>query len=103
MKLNTYQERALLTAKDNIKTNLSYLALGLCGESGEVAEHFKKEIRDGKLDKEKVKAELGDIAWYLAVLSNALGFTLEDVAVRNLEKLFDRKQRDVISGSGDER
>jgi NTP pyrophosphatase (non-canonical NTP hydrolase) len=87
---------------------LSYPALGLAGEAGEVAEHAKKAIRDdgGMLSGERRQAmakELGDVLWYVSQLASELGLELEDVAQANLEKLLSRQRRGVLSGSGDER
>jgi NTP pyrophosphatase (non-canonical NTP hydrolase) len=88
--------------------SLTYPALGLTGEAGEVAEHAKKIIRDdgGQLTPERREAmgkELGDVLWYLAQLATELGLDLDEVAQGNLDKLLSRKARGVLSGSGDER
>jgi NTP pyrophosphatase (non-canonical NTP hydrolase) len=85
-----------------------YPLLGLCGEAGEVAEAWKKMIRDkgGKIDLEfltTIKKELGDVLWYLWAISHELGFSLEDVARTNMHKLLDRKSRGTIHGSGNDR
>lgn len=82
---------------------LSYLALGLNGEAGEVADKIKKHLRDGKLDIGGIIYELGDVCWYVARLAESLGYELEDVLTINYSKLESRKSRDVITGSGDER
>jgi NTP pyrophosphatase (non-canonical NTP hydrolase) len=82
---------------------LSYLTLGLVGEAGEVAEKIKKKIRDGKFDKHETAKELGDVLWYLANLAAALDYSLAGIAYDNIKKLTDRKQRNVIQGSGDNR
>lgn len=82
---------------------LSYCALGISGESGEVAEKIKKLIRDGVFETALVLKELGDVLWYVARLSKELNASLEDVATMNIAKLTDRKQRDVLKGNGDER
>jgi NTP pyrophosphatase (non-canonical NTP hydrolase) len=50
-----------------------------------------------------IAKEIGDVLWYIAALSRDLGFTLEEVAKMNIDKLESRKQRNVISGSGDDR
>ena len=85
-----------------------YYVLGLVGESGEVAEKFKKIVRDkggviGEKEREAIKKELGDVLWYVAAICRKLGIPLEEVAAHNLEKLLDRKRRGKIRGSGDER
>lgn len=80
-----------------------YNALGLAGEAGEFIEKMKKRIRDGVFDRELAAKELGDVLWYLSQLAGDLGYSLEDIAKMNLKKLADRKARNAIHGSGDER
>ena len=109
MDFNTYQSFASKTAKyPNIGSNPIYPTLGLVGESGEVAEKVKKVIRDNNSifdlnNKESIKNELGDVLWYISQLSLELGFTLEEVAERNLSKLKERSKNNKIHGSGDNR
>ena len=72
--------------------------LGLVGETGEIAEKFKKIYRDknGELseaDKLEIKKELGDVLWYLSVISSYLNISLDEVAAENAEKLSSRKSR----------
>lgn len=85
------------------KDSLAYTALGLTGEAGEYSEKIKKFLRDGVLDKELAAKELGDVLWYLTRAANELGFSLEQIASMNYKKLEDRKNRNVLSGSGDTR
>lgn len=86
---------------------LSYLGLGL-GEAGEIQGKIKKILRDNagivtvEHRKELLK-EIGDLMWYAARLTDELGGSLELVAQANLEKLADRKARNVLGGSGDNR
>ncbi len=107
MEFNQYQELARSTAIYPAEYGLVYTALGLAGESGEVAEKVKKLIRDGD-DKsgnfeDAVASELGDVLWYLANLASEIGMTLEEIAIINTQKLQDRKARGVLKGSGDDR
>lgn len=61
---------------------------GLCGEAGEAMDIFKKHIFQGhELDVEHLALELGDVAWYLAVAADALGYDLEKILVMNRAKL----------------
>jgi len=110
--------------------SITYTALGLAGEAGEVlekveglglenpakvvvsasrvAEHAKKALRDdGEVvtpeRREKIVNELGDVLWYAAATAAELGLTLEDVARANIKKLVDRSKRGVLSGEGDKR
>ena len=109
MDFKTYQEQARLTAQyPNLGSNIIYPTLGLVGEAGEVAEKVKKVIRDknGIFDdeeKEGIKKELGDVLWYLSNLCIEFNFTLDEVALQNLEKLRIRAEKGKISGSGDDR
>ena len=89
-------------------SNYTYPVLGLAGESGEVAEKFKKLIRDknGVMDDEfkaAVKKELGDVLWYVSAICSELNLSMNDVAEANIEKLFGRKERGTLQGSGDNR
>lgn len=110
MHINEYQEEAKKTAAypRDFGAGWVYPALGLAGEAGEVADKIKKIIRDNKgvmtpEFAQSIAQELGDVLWYIAILSNELGFDLEQVAEINIKKLADRQQRGVIGGSGDNR
>jgi NTP pyrophosphatase (non-canonical NTP hydrolase) len=108
MDLSEYQRESRRTAEYPREAWLAYPALGLAGEAGEVAEHAKKAIRDdgGKVGEERRSAlskELGDVLWYVAQLASELDLSLDDIAKQNLEKLFSRQARGVLSGSGDDR
>ena len=109
MKLNDYQKDARATCLISA-SNLSYLITGLAAEAGEVAGKYAKYIRDSdeggrdyiKLRNDLIK-ELGDVLWFVAVLSDKLDHSLEEVAQANIDKLYSRKQRGVLKGTGDER
>lgn len=110
MTFDEYQKQAITTAIYNGDKMLDvcHWALGLCGESGEIAEKLKKIIRDhggdpSKIDRDDIKKELGDVLWYIAVLAKELDIDLDEIAQANVEKLASRKQRDQIRGSGDNR
>ena len=107
MDFQAYQRQSRATAHyPNAGTNPVYPTLGLCGESGEVADKVKKVIRDqaGEFSPEVVeglKLELGDVLWYVSQLASELGLDLDQVAQANLDKLASRAARNVLSGSGD--
>jgi len=82
--------------------------LGLVGETGEIAEKFKKIYRDkngemSEADTAEIKKELGDVQWYLSVIASYLDISLDEVATQNIGKLSSRKDRGVIKGKGDNR
>jgi NTP pyrophosphatase (non-canonical NTP hydrolase) len=90
MELDEYQQLALRTAghREDREKVLTYTALGLTGESGEVAEIIKKAFYHGHaLDREALHKELGDVLWYLAVMADGLGFSLDEIARANVAKL----------------
>jgi len=109
MEFNEYQKFARTTAiYPNIGNNLWYPALGLSGESGEVAEKIKKLYRDDKgivSENKKVEVckELGDCLWYIASIASELNLTLDDVAEINVLKLSKRVVDNTVHGSGDNR
>jgi NTP pyrophosphatase (non-canonical NTP hydrolase) len=108
VELSDYQRRSRRTARYPRESWLTYPALGLAGEAGEIAEHVKRIIRDdaGAISDERrdaIAAELGDVLWYVAAIASELGLDLDQIATANLEKLLSRQRRGVLSGSGDDR
>ena len=108
MELNEYQIRALSTKQYGAGAKIIYPSLKLNGEAGEVAEKVGKVLRDnnGEFSDEKkleIAKEIGDVLWYCAALADDLACNLNTIAQMNLEKLADRRNRGVISGSGDNR
>ncbi|WP_412676840.1 nucleoside triphosphate pyrophosphohydrolase family protein [Bacillus paranthracis] len=90
--------------KQDFKDAVSNAALGLTGEAGEVADLIKKAIYhgrgfqpsgcdlpdNGEIDPDDVKDELSDVLFYVSAMAQEFGFTLEDVAKHNREKLEKR-------------
>lgn len=106
--LNEYQQGALKTAVFPNDSSISYLALALCGEAGEIADKVKKVLRDkeGKFhtsDIHAVACELGDVLWYAACLAHALGYNFSDIGTLNIRKINSRIERGTLHGSGDTR
>src|SRR4029079_3977266 len=97
MDLGEYQRGALRTAAPRDKRNeLLHLVLGLVGESGEVAEKFKKWIRaldsdESRIDRADIAKELGDVLWYVAVLADYLDLSLHDTAMTHPDRLAGRQ------------
>ncbi|MCA1799905.1 MAG: nucleoside triphosphate pyrophosphohydrolase family protein [Actinobacteria bacterium] len=107
-KFNDYQTFTGHSARYPKDEAVNYCVLGLAGEAGEVADKWKKVIRDkvGELDQETTEAlafELGDVLWYVARCAAHLGYDLATIAQMNQDKLISRIARDVIAGSGDAR
>ena len=103
--LNSYQEKALRTwnVDNSIEFRLQNVALGLAGEAGEVADMIKKAIHHGHgfkppftrdkpkaVDTNELAKELGDIMYYVSVGAHELGYSLQEIAEININKLAKR-------------
>lgn len=105
---NYYQSMASGTAIYPDEWKGIYPILGLVNEAGEVAGKLKKVLRDDNghisdVALESIKAEVGDVLWYVAAICTDLGFSFGDVVEANLVKLASRQERGVLGGSGDNR
>ena len=103
MQMKEYQNSAAHTAIYKPEHAVIYPALGLAAEAGEVANKVKKILRDGTFNREAIADEVGDCLWYIAALCRDLKVDMGDLAQKNLDKLYDRKERNVLQGSGDTR
>ncbi len=93
MTINEYQKLAMATLNPDLtkKDILINGVMGLCGEAGECIDIVKRHLAQGhELNREELIKELGDVAWYLAETAFALDVELEEVLMRNIEKLKKR-------------
>lgn len=109
MHFESYQKEA---AKFAVYEASIYPFLGLAEEVGEFIGLVAKEQRGDDMIARygsednltlTIMKEMGDILWMLANCAEELNLNLGDVAELNLQKLADRKKRDVIKGAGDSR
>lgn len=121
MTLNDYQKKAMETCLPESE-NFTYMMLNLVGEIGELASKVGKQIRKENLSIDKnllcvankapaefnkgefsfeLQKEVGDVLWQLSGLCSVMGWSLEDIASMNLEKLKARKAIGTIDGNGD--
>lgn len=92
---NDYQHKASRTLIEkpdfqitDEQVMITWTAMGLAGEAGEVAELVKKGIYHQKgIDRETLKNELGDVLWYLSGLAHQHGITLDEIMQHNISKL----------------
>jgi NTP pyrophosphatase (non-canonical NTP hydrolase) len=109
MTFKEFQEESRKTViYPKLGLNYVYPVLGLSGETGEVAEKFKKIIRDkngvvSEEDRAEIAKELGDVIWYLSQICTELDLSFESIAENNLKKLKDRQNRNTLKGNGDNR
>lgn len=95
MTFDEYQKGVMRTAssvctatKDNMLLNG---ILGAAGEAGELSDLLKKHLFHGHpFDKEHLVKECGDVLFYLALIAESLDTTLEEVAIANNRKLWER-------------
>lgn len=127
MTLNDYQQKAMTTNAES-SDNDTYSLFGLIAEVGELADKVAKGVRkelitidDNRIYEGRnavvdatttleyveledgMKKELGDVLWFVAHFAHRFGWSLEEVAQLNLDKLSDRAKRNVIIGDGDNR
>lgn len=92
MTINEYQRLAQRTANTKVpRSKIENGILGLCGETGEIADAYKKHLYQGhEFDRGHMAEELGDVCWYVAEMASGLGLPLEEVMAQNIEKLRKR-------------
>lgn len=120
MELKDYQEKAMSTCMET-SANPLYMLFMLGEEVGELQGKFSKAIRKGEILfvgndlhfheelegwnfdewKDLVKKEIGDCLWGIAGIAHVMGWSLEEVAQVNLDKLAARKAAGTIVGNGD--
>lgn len=83
--------------------SLFIMATGLAGEAGEVSEILKKHVRDGDLNRDALKKELGDVLHYWARIAKEFDIPPTEIMLDNIEKIASRKERGTFHGSGDYR
>lgn len=65
-----------------------HAAMGVATESGELVDSFKRAVFYGvELDKTNIVEEVGDIFWYIALLADEIGFSIQDCMDANIRKL----------------
>lgn len=90
MTFDDYQTAAARTVNPSLNPDDRLLdaACGLAEEAGEILAHVRKNrFQQKPIDRHEVVLELGDALWCLATVASSLGFSLGEVATRNVEKL----------------
>lgn len=91
--MDNYQELAMVTKNKKLPLSeqIANAALGLAGEAGEVADMIKKwKFQGHLLDPKDIAKELGDICWYIALMSESIGLSFNEILEMNIEKLKKR-------------
>lgn len=102
MDAKTYVQNVLKTEANNFiaiqerfhntgNIRLVHAMVGMCTETGEIQDQLKKHLLYGKtLDKTNLVEELGDLMWYIGIMSDELGVSLEEIMEKNIAKLKKR-------------
>lgn len=90
--MDYYQKLAMRTCnfKKDREKKLFHAIFGLNSEAGEVAGLFQKSYQGHDIDIAHLKKELGDCLWMIAEACDALGTTMNEIAIGNIEKLRKR-------------
>lgn len=101
MNTNEYQNAVMRTCgQAEYHERLTMGAMGIAGEAGEICDLLKKHLFHAHgLDFGKTQEEIGDLMWYVALLCNTLGLTIENVMAANIEKLKRRYPQGFSSES----
>ena len=82
------------------KADLNHMAVGVCGEAGELSDAIKKFTHYNKpLDLENVIEELGDLEFFMAGIRQALGIRRETTIAHNTAKLLKRYEAGSFSNA----
>ncbi|MBU2595415.1 nucleoside triphosphate pyrophosphohydrolase family protein, partial [Patescibacteria group bacterium] len=92
MNLDDYQKMVKKTAakyRSKEKTIMTW-GLGIAGEAGDVAGCIKKTYSHNDDQKKGIKENLGDTMWYIAMICNFYGWSLDELLDENIKKLSKR-------------
>jgi NTP pyrophosphatase (non-canonical NTP hydrolase) len=106
MTLDDYQAAAARTTNPKLdeKERLLDAAAGLAEEAGEIIGLVRKHAyQSHELNRDKLKTELGDALWCLAMTAKSAGLTLDDVAAANIAKLGARYPQGYSDAASRER
>lgn len=100
--INEYQDKIVKFMNPDVMQKkqdiLMNAVLGLAGEAGEVSDLVKKWLYHGhELDIEKLKLEIGDCQFYVALAATALDMTASQINQLNIEKLSRRYPTGLFS------
>lgn len=109
MTFDEYQELASRTINKALTDTdkEAHALLGLASETGELLGLYQKSMQGHEFNDEHMLKECGDILWMLAELLTTKGYTLDDVARMNIDKLKARypdgfdAEHSIHRGAGD--
>ena len=92
MTFEEYQALAARTQRRDLPlwATREHALFGLSAEVGEVMGLYQKVHQGHPLDEHELRLEIGDVLWFVSELCNVNGWTLEEIATANIEKLRNR-------------
>lgn len=86
---NKYQRLAARTINKALypEQQAHHALHGMVGEIGELHSLYQKTYQGHTVSKDHLKKELGDLLWFIAEYSTAMGWPLEEVMALNIAKL----------------
>ena len=92
MDFGDYQYEARRTQRKDLPlwALREHALFGLSSEVGEVMGLHQKVHQGHRLDENALRLEIGDVLWFIAELCDVYGWSMEDVARLNIQKLRNR-------------
>ena len=92
MRMNEYQALAARTINQKLypEQQAMHALHGMVGEIGEIHSLYQKSYQGHEIDRDHLKKETGDLLWFISEYCTAMGWTLEEVAQGNVDKLIAR-------------
>lgn len=89
------ENHQLYSATSSRENDIRFLALGLTGEAGELANYVKKRWRDGDGHDEAIKFEIADVCAYAFMLADTLGVSAADLieTIAHKQQVFIAKMK----------
>lgn len=87
--MNEYQTLAERTISDELLLHEieTHALHGMTSEIGEIHGLYQKVYQGHEVDSEHLKKEVGDLLWFISEYCTANGWSLDEVARLNIEKL----------------
>ena len=107
MDLYRYQRAAARTINNRGQYMTAHALHGLSAEVGELNAIYQKNLQGHPFDIEHCKRELGDILWMVCEYATSMGWSMNEIARINLDKLQQRypygfeEKRSLNRASGD--
>jgi len=92
MNLKDYQLfcKEIALPQDDKEKEIMTWGLGVAGEAGDIAGCIKKTLAHKDDQIAGIKENLGDTMWYIAMICNYYGWSLDEVITENVMKLKKR-------------